>query len=247
MSTALPEGWRLRRYETLPSTSDLLRRLAAAGEPGGLAVMAAQQTAGRGRDGRPWTGSAGNLYLSALLRPGGPARAAGQWSLLAAVALAGALLPLLPQPGALRLKWPNDLLLDGAKCAGILTEASATPGGDLEWLVLGIGVNLATAPELPDRRTASLARMGVTPPAPEVFAAALLDSISRWSSVMRRDGFDPVRQAWLAHGPVPDSPVTVRGLRGPLEGRFAGLREDGALLLSCEDGIQVVASGEVQG
>jgi BirA family biotin operon repressor/biotin-[acetyl-CoA-carboxylase] ligase len=145
-AAALPPGWRLRIHEALPSTSDLLLQLAAAGESEGLAVMARRQSAGRGRDGRVWESPAGNLYISVLLRPGGPAREAPQWALLAAVALAEALSGFVPDPSALRLKWPNDLLLGGAKCAGVLAEASATPEGRTEWLVLGMGANLVVAP-----------------------------------------------------------------------------------------------------
>jgi BirA family biotin operon repressor/biotin-[acetyl-CoA-carboxylase] ligase len=143
--------------EEVPSTSDLLLRLAAAGEPEGLALLARRQTAGRGRDGRGWTSPAGNLSLSLLLRPDAPARDAPHWALLAAVALAEALAPSLPNPAALRLKWPNDLLLHGAKLAGVLVESAATRDGRIEWLVVGLGANLAVAPAVPGRATACLA------------------------------------------------------------------------------------------
>ncbi|MFN3612824.1 biotin--[acetyl-CoA-carboxylase] ligase, partial [Tepidimonas sp.] len=92
-SVAPPPGWRLRVHESLPSTSDLLKRLAEAGEPEGLAVLARRQTGGRGRDGRAWESPAGNLYFSLLLRPGGPARDVGKWALLAALVMAEGLVP----------------------------------------------------------------------------------------------------------------------------------------------------------
>ncbi len=241
--SGLPPGWRLRIHETLPSTSDLLLQLAVAGEPEGLAVMARQQSAGRGRDGRVWESPRGNLYLSLLLRPGGPAREAPQWALLAAVALHEVLAPLLHEPEALRLKWPNDLLLGGAKCAGVLAEASATAEGRTDWLVLGIGANLAAAPQLPDRPTAALRVSG---PVEEV-AGALLGAIARWRRVRLLEGFRPVRAAWMERGPALETAITVRGPSGPIHGRFVGLAEDGALLISTGGRVHAVSSGEIQG
>lgn len=247
--------WRLLVEETLPSTSDHLRRLAEEGAPDFLAVLARRQTAGRARGGRSWTSPVGNLYLSVLLRPDGPAREAAQWSLLAGVALAEAAAALEPAPpGPLRLKWPNDLLRDGAKVAGILTEASLLPEGGpdrpLAWLIFGIGVNLATAPTLSDgRRTGTLAR----PEEPPQFAARLLDRIAHWRGVQSAGGFAPVRAAWQTHGPETGMMLRVRtgeaGV-GWLEGRYAGLAEDGSLLLAPAAGsgpIRRIAAGEVEG
>ncbi|HZF77571.1 MAG TPA: biotin--[acetyl-CoA-carboxylase] ligase [Acetobacteraceae bacterium] len=242
-AAALPPGWRLRIHEALPSTSDLLVRLAAAGESEGLAVMARRQSAGRGRDGRVWESPAGNLYISVLLRPGGPAREAPQWALLAAVALAEALSGFVPDPSALRLKWPNDLLLGGAKCAGVLAEASATPEGRTEWLVLGMGANLVVAPEVPGRHTAAL---GIARPAEEV-AAALLIALARWRRARLLEGFAPIRTAWVARGPELGDHIVIQRPAGPVAGRYAGLAEDGALLLSTGSRVHAMTTGEIQG
>ncbi|MDO9707876.1 biotin--[acetyl-CoA-carboxylase] ligase [Paracraurococcus lichenis] len=236
---ALPEGWRLEVHEALPSTSDLLFRRAEAGEPEGLAILARQQTAGRGRAGRAWASPPGNLYLSVLLRPPGPAREAPQWSLLAGVALAEAAAEVVPEAGALRLKWPNDLLRDGAKCAGILAESALTPAGGLAWISLGIGVNLAHAPAVADRPTATLGAST----APEAFAARLLRRLDHWRAVQRAAGFGPVRAAWLRFGPRPGEAVTLRGLDGA--GAFAGLAEDGSLLIETDGTRRAIPAGEV--
>ena len=121
--------WRLRRYASLPSTSDLCVRLAREGEPEGVAVLAERQTAGRGSRGRTWESPPGSLCLSVLLRPRrDPASASGQWALLAALALHDALAPHAP-PGALSLKWPNDVLVAGRKAGGILLDAAAGTEG----------------------------------------------------------------------------------------------------------------------
>ncbi len=238
--TALPLGWRLRIEESLPSTQDLVLRLAAAGEKEGLAILARQQTAGRGREGRGWDSRPGNLHLTVLLRPGGPARLAPQWALLAAVALAEALSAGLPDPAAIRLKWPNDLLLGDAKLAGVLCESAAGDESGIEWLVIGFGANLALAPPVEERAVACLADLA-PPPAPEAVAARVLRAIGRW----RGAGFDAVREAWMARGPAPGQPITLRGWQGSTQGLYAGLARDGSLLLDTGMGPRAFSTGEI--
>ena len=241
-------GWRLRVHESLPSTSDLLVSLAEAGEPEGLAVLARRQTAGRGRQGRAWESPAGNLHLSVLLRPATAPRSLPQWSLLAAVALAETLSSFLPGagPGRLRLRWPNDLLLDGAKCAGILLDAGGARSGR-GWLVCGFGANLARAPEVPGRAVASLAGAGIAAPTPEAAATALLATLDGWRRRLLLEDFAPVRDAWAALGPERGALLTVRGAGGPVSGRYEGLGEDGALLLATGGRVRAVVAGELAG
>jgi BirA family biotin operon repressor/biotin-[acetyl-CoA-carboxylase] ligase len=226
-------------HAALPSTSALLAQRAEAGEAEGLAIQALEQTAGRGRAGRAWASPPGNLYISVLLRPQGSAREAPQWSLLAGLALAEAAAGSIPDTAALRLKWPNDLLLRGAKCAGILAESALTPAGAIAWLTLGIGVNLAHAPALPDRPTAVLEGAGP----PEAFAARLLARLSQWQEVQRAEGFAPVRAAWRRFGPAEGERITLRGLPGG--GNFAGLAEDGSLLLDIDGTRRAIPAGEI--
>jgi BirA family biotin operon repressor/biotin-[acetyl-CoA-carboxylase] ligase len=231
----------------LASTQDGVLAAARAGEAEGLAILALRQTAGRGTQGRPWQSRSGNLALSCLLRPPGPARDLPQWSLLAAVALAEAVAAELPPEAGLRLKWPNDLLLGGAKCAGILMEGAPAPGGGIDWLVLGIGVNLAWAPELPDRSTACLADLAA-PPSPVAFAWRLLAKLDRWRQIQAQHGFEPIRHSWLERGPSPGSPIGLKQADGRLlQGSFGGLARDGRLLLCDKGRIVEVASGEVAG
>ena len=245
MSRAEGGDWRLRAFDVLASTSDLCRELAAAGEPDGLAVMAGRQIRGRGSRGREWDSPAGNLYLSALLRPGESPRRAGEWALLAGVALREALAELAGPPAArLRLKWPNDLLLDGRKLAGILIDSSADAAGRLAWLVIGIGANLAHAPAVAGRATACLAEVA-PPPGPDVAAGRLLARLGHWRRIRQAEGFRPVRDAWLAHGPSPGEPMTLRLPGRLVEGRFGGLGEDGSLLLGAQGAVQAFTTGDV--
>ena len=244
MTLPRQDAWRLKIHEVLPSTSDLCRTLAAAGEPEGLAVLARRQTQGRGSRGRNWESPVGNFFFSVLLRPRERARDAGQWSLLAGVALADALGPLLPDPSRLRLKWPNDILLDGRKLAGVLVDSAAGADGGVEWLVVGLGVNLAVAPSVPGRAVVALAEVA-PPPVPEAFAGAVLDSLAHWGRVRSADGFAPIRAAWLARAPSLGSHVTLRVGEQRIAGGFAGLADDGSLLLDNGNRVHAFSTGEV--
>ena len=237
--------WRLTSHASLPSTSDRCIALARAGEPAGLAVLARHQTGARGTRGRSWESMDGNLFLSVLLRPGTPAQAAGHWALLAGVALIEALGTWLPDPAILTLKWPNDLLLRGGKLAGILIDSALDPQGRIDWLVLGFGANLAVAPAVPGRVTAALAEAGTAPPAPEAVAAALLDRLAHWQRVSQIEGFAPIRAAWLARAHRPGSLLSLRQGDAMISGRFAGLSDQGGLLLQIADRIREFATGEI--
>jgi BirA family biotin operon repressor/biotin-[acetyl-CoA-carboxylase] ligase len=239
-----PAGWRLRVEDSLPSTSDFLLRLAAAGEPEGLAVLARWQTAGRGRGGRGWQSPPGNLYLSLLLRPRMPAREAGIWSLIAAVALAEALAPALPDPAALRLKWPNDLLLGGAKLAGVLCECAAAGDGQIDWLVIGLGANLAVAPAIEGRAVACLAGHASLPD-PVAVATSVLHRIVAWRARLDAEGLAPVLAAWAARGPDHGALLTLRIGGSQTSGLYRGLDGDGALLLEHDGRTRRFASGEL--
>jgi BirA family biotin operon repressor/biotin-[acetyl-CoA-carboxylase] ligase len=230
-------AWRLERHDELGSTSDECIARAKAAAAAGLAVQARRQLAGRGSRGRAWTAPEGNLSLSVLLRPGRPAAEAGLFSLLAGIAVAEALAP--HSRTAPMLKWPNDVLLDGAKLAGILIDAM--PDGDrLDWLVIGIGVNLAAAPEIPGRRTTSLRAHGGNLSADDA-ADAILAGLAAW-----HDAPGPrIQEAWLARAHPVGTPLTVRGVRGELGGSFAGLAATGELLLRNNDRIEPISTGDI--
>lgn len=237
-------AWRLETHDELPSTSDLVRTRAEAGEPAGLAVLARRQTQGRGSRGRAWSTPAGNLAISVLLRPHLPMREAGGMSLLSGLALAEAVAEILPPGPALALKWPNDVLLAGNKLAGILLESHGDGQGGVVWVIPGIGVNLAHAPLLPDRVAACLADH-MPAPAPETFAHRLLDRLAHWCAVLEQSGFAPVREAWLAHAQPPHSPISLKLGADVLLGTFAGLDADGSLLMAIDGATRRFTTGEI--
>lgn len=200
-------------------------------------LVADRQTAGRGRLGRAWGDGAGNFMGSTVVRlvPGDPL--AATLALVAGVALAQAVRILAPAVD-FELKWPNDVLVGGAKCSGILLERS----GDA--VVIGIGVNLVSAPELPDRATACFAELG----APidrdrfaEVLAIAMMDALRTW----RHEGVARIVEAWLPQGHAVGTPLRVS--EQAIEGIFDGLAPDGALRLRREGGeVMLIHAGDVE-
>jgi BirA family transcriptional regulator, biotin operon repressor / biotin---[acetyl-CoA-carboxylase] ligase len=221
-------------FTDIDSTNDEAKRRAGEGAAQGTLVWARAQSAGRGRRGRSFISPPGNLYMSIVLRPDRPAASAAQLGFAAALALGDAVAPLLPRPEGLRYKWPNDVLIDGRKVSGILLESQAAGEGKLDWLVVGIGVNLASFPDNVDYPAISLAAAGAS----GVTVEALLETVSGrfqvWYERWRAEGFLPLRAAWLARAHGLGEEIRVRLPGDEASGRFAGLDEDGALLL--EDG-----------
>lgn len=240
---AVPPGgpFRLEQVDEIGSTSEALKARAVAGAGSEIALLARRQTSGHGRLGRPWRSIEGNLHLSVLLRPR-TLRWPGHWSILSAVALADAVRPYVEGAHNLRLKWPNDVMLKDGKLAGILLEAGFP---DPPWLVIGFGVNLAGAPPGLGRATACLADVAPAP-TPERFAAGLLDVLQRWRMRYDREGFAPVRAAWLAMSHMPGDPVVAGVGERRIAGAFRGLGLDGTLLLDSADGEVAITAGELE-
>ena len=212
--------------------------LAASGLEEGVWLRAERQTGGRGRLGRSWVSPPGNLYASTLvhIRPSDPP--AATLALAAAVALEETVSAYAP--GMAMLKWPNDLLIHGAKVSGILLERA----GDA--VVVGIGVNLAHHPTDTDRRATSLAAHNVAV-APEDFVETLVEAFARWIERWRGQGVDLIRRRWVAVAHPIGTPLNVRLPDGPaIDGLFDGLDADGALILRLADGTRrVIHAGDV--
>ena len=240
----LPSFYRLVRHERIASTSDEAKALAGNGVPAGTLVWARVQSAGRGRQGRNWVSPVGNLYLSLILRPAVPVAIAAQLGFVAAVAVAEACVAAAPDAD-IALKWPNDVLLNGRKLAGILLESQAGGQGKLAWLVVGIGINLATYPVDLDYPATALAATGADA-TPETMLPVLAETFLRcYRQWDEGAGFAVLREAWLARARGIGQPIRVRLPGDTLDGLFAGLDSDGALLLDRPDGRRRIASGEV--
>ncbi len=235
----LPDGWTLVALESVGSTNDEATRLADAGAPEGTVVWAREQSGGRGRRGRNWSSPVGNLYSSTILRPACMAQRAAELGFVAALAVGD----LVPADRSVRLKWPNDVLVDGGKVAGILLESAIGQDGLVAHVVAGIGVNVSFAPQLPEMRYPGAALGGTVEAALEGLTRALASRLAQW----RQDGFETVRNEWLSKAGPLGAEVDVRLGEGLVRGRFAGLDREGALLLDTAEGPRKIVSGELLG
>jgi BirA family transcriptional regulator, biotin operon repressor / biotin---[acetyl-CoA-carboxylase] ligase len=233
------------RFTTLDSTNDEISRSAEAGAPDGLWVMADEQTGGRGRRGRTWvSGANGNLYCSGLVRLQPTDPPAQQLSFVAALAVYDALRAFVPK---LRLKWPNDLLVDGAKVAGILLESGGGASSG-QWLVVGIGVNLAAHPGDSERPATDVASLTGVRHNAEQLLETLASRFATWRQRWQANGFPVIKAAWLAASQGLGQQLVARLGNETIEGMFAGLEDDGALLLRLESGeMRSIHAGEVFG
>ena len=245
-ATVLARRWRVPQcgvFRTLPSSLDAIHDLGTQGAPAGTVVIAEEQTSGRGRDGRTWRSPAGGVWLGMLLRP--PLPAAGVLSLRIGLVLSDVVeavlgvRPASPARPRAGLKWPNDVLVDDRKVAGILCEGR-WQGDTLQWLGVGIGINVANEipPELADRAVAlrelrpSVRRIDVL----DQLVPALLRLTAYGAQLTEFECTAFARRDWLRG----------RHLRTPLAGRAAGIRPDGALLVDTGAGTTMVHDGHVE-
>jgi BirA family biotin operon repressor/biotin-[acetyl-CoA-carboxylase] ligase len=239
---------RFHYFEKIGSTNTHARALAEAGAREGEIVIAEAQTEGRGRLGRRWESPPfTNLYFSVILRPGLPARHAPQITLAAAVALADAAGAFLPSPPA--IKWPNDILVDGKKLAGILTEAACS-SGRVEYVVLGIGLNvnyrLETMPETLRQRATSLAGLTGKNLSRESVLARLIHDLDRCYGDLEEAGFKALRQRWEERFGWRGRRVRVDLGDDAIFGTALSIDRDGALILQDDDGRRrTIVAGDV--
>ena len=236
------------------STQDEARALLKAGHEGPVWVVARRQTAGRGRSGRSWESSEGNLTASLLLRERAARNVLPQLSFVAALALHKAVRAVAMRHGSMRvadgleLKWPNDLLLFRHKLAGILLE-SEPAAEECTPVIIGWGVNIRHAPDGADLRwpAISLAEAGLHVP-PEALLQELDDHFRRWHALWRQGGFAPIRKAWTKRAWGLGRRVRVGSGSGALEGTFRGIDEGGAMILEEDAGrVHALHAGEIEG
>lgn len=243
---AWPKGVARHVLDRVDSTNAQAMRMAP-DLSGPAWIMARRQTAGRGRRGRVWTDPPGNFAASLVLRPeGGPADAA-RLSFVAALAVHDALRAVCGPRLNVALKWPNDVLLNGGKLSGILLESVGT-GGIVQSLVIGIGVNLGDVPGTVEPgaiRPVSLRGETGLCVAPEELLDALAPSFDGWRRQMRDYGFAPIRTAWLARAARLGETITARTGTTETTGRFDGIDETGALILTGPRGKQAIPAADI--
>jgi BirA family biotin operon repressor/biotin-[acetyl-CoA-carboxylase] ligase len=234
----MSEKFSVWHHDKIGSTNDEARRLALEGAQHGTVVHADEQTAGRGRLAHKWFSPAGNLYLSILLRTGQPVARASELSFLAALAVADTVETLLPRQTRAMLKWPNDVLINGAKIAGILLEQvdDAT--------IIGIGLNVLEAPSNTAYKTTTVVANGGIASV-DGARDILLERLGGYLAEWQADGFAPIREQWLGRSYPVGAAIRANSGGHPVAGHFAGLDEDGALLLDTPQGRQRIVGGDV--
>ncbi|OCW58682.1 biotin--[acetyl-CoA-carboxylase] ligase [Hoeflea olei] len=219
---------------------------ARAGDPGRLWITASRQTGGRGRRGRTWVSEPGNLYASLLLIDPAPWDGMASLPLAVTIAVHDAVAAVLPDaPERLRIKWPNDLLIGGAKTAGILIEAEGLENGRRA-VVIGCGINIAHKPEAGLYPATCLAQEGSSA-TPQMVFAHLVGSMQRVLDAWDQGrGLAAIRDAWIERALGFGAPVTVNLPDRQIHGLFDGIDGDGRLVLVLPDGRkQMIASGDV--
>jgi BirA family transcriptional regulator, biotin operon repressor / biotin---[acetyl-CoA-carboxylase] ligase len=229
----------VRYYDSIGSTNDEALRLAHHGAPHGTAVCARQQTAGRGRHARHWHSPTGNLYVSLLLRPVATPAKAAELSFVTALAVADTVDWFLPDGIKAELKWPNDVLVRGAKIAGILLEYADAA------VIVGIGINVRHAPSGTPYPVTSLAACGTALPESATALPVLLEAFNHRFSAWDASGFHVVRDSWLSRAHPPGSPLRVTSGTSSVIGRFLDLTLDGALIVETADGLARIVAGDV--
>jgi len=242
--SAWPTGTAKLHFETIDSTNAEARRRAASGQREPVWIAADTQTAGRGRRGRAWISPKGNVAATLLIAPGKPVAECAQLSFVAALAASDALARLAPGID-FTVKWPNDVLANGGKIAGILLE-SASSGGKPEWLAVGIGINLAAHPPDAEFPATSLMAQGAAPPAPDAALTELAAAFAKWYEVWAARGFSPIRDAWLARAAFLGRRIRARLEHEEISGVFEGIDVTGALILrEAADRVRRISAGEV--
>ena len=236
---------RVEIFDSLSSTHDEVLARARAGDDGLLWITARAQTGGRGRMGRPWISPSGNLYASFLLINAAPLADLPQLGFVAGVALFDAIADVTGSDQLARLKWPNDLVADGAKLSGLLLETSAVAPGR-QACALGFGVNCASSPEGLPYPTTDLFKLTGKIIEPDEVLAALSHRLMHWLGLWREGaGFSGVRLAWLARAAHLNKSIRVRRHDAELHGIFEGIDPTGRLLLRCEKESVTIEAGDV--
>lgn len=248
MSTDWPEGYGRRVLAEVDSTLNEAARIAPTLTRPEW-ILALHQSAARGRRGRPWANPKGNFSATLVMRPPEPAGTAALRSFVAALALFDALVAVTGRAEGLALKWPNDVLLNGGKLAGILLE-SAGQGGHLAHLSIGIGVNLVAAPEPGAlepgalRPVSLLGEVGAQV-APETLLDHLAAAYARREAEFKARGFVPIREAWLARAAKLGQTITARTAARETSGTFETVDASGALVLHTSEGRVAIPAADV--
>jgi len=232
--------------DTVDSTNVEARRRAEADAPDGTLIQALTQTQGRGRRGRRWESPEGNLYMSLILRPDCSVATGLGVTFVSAIAMCDTLAAIVPPMVGVAAKWPNDVLINGRKVAGILLESASGSSGRLKWLVVGLGVNIQSFPKSTEYPATSLNFEGAVNTSPTEVLGGFARYFKRWFDIWGDEGFTAIREAWLQRAAGVGEMVEVRLPDKIFTGRFLDLDESGSLIIELENGERrAVTTGDV--
>jgi len=243
----LPAVYNLIYFETVESTMTEARKLAEQGEdvaPDGTLIWAREQTQGRGRRGNNWVSPRGNFYSSLIVRPEVPVSRAAELSFVTGCAVFDTVGEVCDPGFECRLKWPNDILLNDAKIGGLLLETKADAGKPVDYVIIGLGMNLKSHPADTPYPATDFVDQGQAIP-DTVFLEAYARHFMEWAARWIDNGFEIVRQQWKWRAEGLGKQITVRLSNETLEGIFEDIAEDGALLLNQNGKIRKISAGEV--
>ncbi len=238
-----PSGAAIEIFDTIDSTNREALRRASGGPVSPQWIIARRQSAGYGRRGSQWLQQEGDLAATLLFTPDVPAERFAEYSFIGGLAVADALLRHAPR-APFSLKWPNDVLVSGAKIAGLLFELTGPPAA-APALAFGMGVNIVSAPQGVDYPTARLADLVDPPPAATQLAETIDEIFAFWRARHAEEGFARIRTEWLARADRLGETIRVRLHDRVIEGVFQNLDSTGALILDCPEGRQTIAAGAV--
>jgi len=236
-----PTDCNLLFYKSVESTNEVAKKLAVSGVDSGTVVWAKEQLSGKGRHGRSWSSPPGNLYVSIIQRPNCKPSEGSQIGFVASVSLVETINSLTGIK--VTLKWPNDLLINEKKVAGILLESSSSDSDKLDWVIIGVGLNVLSCPKH-IKDTTCLNTEGARLSVEELlqgFLMKLYSKISEWDE----QGFEIIRQKWMIYAPIQGSETRVRLPVGEVTGKYCGLDCSGNLLIETKNGIKSIETGEV--
>lgn len=246
--STLLNDYHLLSYDQLDSTNAESRRLAGGGASHGAVIWAKRQSAGRGRLGREWVSSEGNLYVTVLISPTVALEKCPQLSFVAALAVAETLEGIVPEPEKIACKWPNDVLVGGKKIAGVLLEAFTTKemGLEKQWIAVGVGINVDNFPEHVMFPATCLRAEGVELISAKIVLSRFIHHFIALYDTWAAKGFSPIEKAWLKRAHQLGKPVEVIVGDAQVHGVFEGIDASGCMLLrDKKKNISTIHAGDV--
>ena len=239
-------GQTIRYFDSIPTTQTIAHQWAKEGATEGSMVIAEEQTAGKGRLGNQWLSPANEgIWMSLILRPPIMIKEASQMMILSSLAVNRAIWAYTQLP--IQIKWPNDLLINGKKVCGILTELKGKQD-QVDYVVVGVGinVNLASSLNQVERPITSLAAECGKSIDRAVLLATILNVWEQWYDLYRKKGFQPIKQNWEQDTPIVGKKITARTPEGNVAGVVRGINQWGALVLQTKQGLKAIYSADIE-